>query len=302
MKLNIKIRENRHIEIGQRVSIHALFFCMLILTSFLGTFTQTAKAQLLTAPNEEQYRDSLKKELKYGPFFGFYKDNYFIVGTSTIHTPSAVNSDVKFQISLGIRLTKNTLPWNTYLFLTYTQKAFWNVFEKSLPMHDLNFNPGIGLSRPFFVNDRYIGKLSLMVEHESNGKDGDASRSWNKVSLGGSVLINEWLMVHSKFWVPIVDSGYNKDIIRYSGLWQTGFMAYTPTKKLSLGVTLVKRAGWNFNFNTIVDFIWRVSDKTNLNLLLQYYNGYGESMIDYNQFHSRLRLGIVFRPSFFSEF
>ena len=302
MKPNINIRKIRYAEIGQRVSVHALFFCIVILISLLGPFTQNAKAQILTAPNEEQYRDSLKKELKYGPFFGFYKDNYFIVGTSTIHTPSAVNSDVKFQISLGIRLTKNTLPWNTYLFLTYTQKAFWNVFEKSLPMRDLNFNPGIGLSRPFFVDDRYIGKLTLMVEHESNGKDGDASRSWNKVSLGGSVLINEWLMVHSKFWVPIVDSGYNKDIIRYSGLWQTGFMAYTPTKKLSLGVTLVKRAGWNFNFNTIVDFIWRVSDKTNLNLLLQYYNGYGESMIDYKQFHSRLRLGIVFRPSFFSEF
>ena len=109
-------------------------------------------------------------------------------------------------------------------------------------------------------------------------------------------------MVHSKFWIPIVDGVHNKDIIKYSGIWQTGFVAYTPTKKLSLGVTLVKRGGWNLNFNTIVDFIWRVSDKTNLNLLLQYYNGFGENMIDYNQFHSRLRLGIVFRPHFFSEF
>lgn len=240
--------------------------------------------------------------MRYAPFFGFYKDNYFIVGTSIHDKPSAINSDVKFQISLGIRLTNNTLPWNTYLYLTYTQKAFWNVFQESLPMRDINFNPGIGLARPFFVDNRYVGKLSLMIEHESNGKAGDESRSWNKISLGGSVLINEWLMVHSKFWIPIVDSGNNRDIIRYSGLWQTGFVAYTPSKKLSLGVTLVKRAGWNLNFNTIVDFIWRVSDKTNLNLLLQYYNGYGENMVDYNKFRSRLRLGIVFRPKFFSEF
>ena len=268
----------------------------------LGGYLQPAKAQILTQPNEEEYRDSLKRQMRYGPFFGFYKDNYFLVGTSVGHIPNQYNSDVKFQISLGIRLTNNTLPWNTYLFLMYTQKAFWNVFERSLPMHDINFNPGIGLSRPFFQNDRYIGKLTLMVEHESNGKAEEASRSWNKISLSGSVLVNEWLMVHSKFWIPIVDGENNRDILRYSGIWQAGFMAYTPSKKLSLGVTLVKRGGWNLNFNTIVDFIWRVSDKTNLNLLLQYYNGYGENMIDYKQFHSRLRLGIVFRPSFFSEF
>ena len=263
---------------------------------------QRAGAQILSVPNEEEYRDSLKKELNYGPFFGFYKDNYFLVGTSIGHKPTAINSDVKFQISLGIRLTKNTLPWGTYVFLMYTQKAFWNVFQKSLPMRDINFNPGIGISRPFFQNDRYIGKLTFLVEHESNGRDGDESRSWNRISLGGSVLINEWLMVHSKFWIPIIDSGNNRDITKYAGIFQTGFVAYTPKKKVSLGVTLVKRSGWNLNFNTIVDFIWRVSDKTNLNLLLQYYNGYGENLIEYNQFHSRLRVGIVFRPHFFSEF
>lgn len=267
-----------------------------------GALSVPARGQILTVPNEEVYSDSLKKQLRYGPFFGFYKDNYFIAGTSTLHTPSATNSDVKFQISLAIRLTNNTLPFGTYIFLMYTQKAFWNVFENSLPMHDINFNPGIGIGRPFFIEDRYVGKLTFMLEHESNGKDGDASRSWNKVSIGGSALINEWLMVHSKFWIPIVDGMNNKDILKYSGIWQTGFVAYTPSKKFSLGVTLVKRGGWNLNFNTIVDFIWRVSDKTNLNLLMQYYNGYGENMIDYNKFHSRLRVGIVFRPSFFSEF
>ena len=291
-----------NVEIGRkRRGVSACLILILALVFMFGHAPKSS-AQILVAPDDEAYNDSLKKELKYGPFFGFYKDNYFIVGSSLGRKPTAMNSDVKFQISLGIRLTNNTLPLGTYVFLMYTQKAFWNVFQESLPMRDINFNPGIGISRPFFVQNRYIGKVTLLLEHESNGKDGDASRSWNKVSLSGSALINEWLMVHSKFWIPIVDGQNNKDILKYSGIWQTGFVAMTPSKKLSLGVTLVKRAGWNLNFNTIVDFIWRVSDKTNLNLLLQYYNGYGENMIDYNQFHSRLRVGIVFRPHFFSEF
>ena len=292
--------ENRVLDKKRSCLTFSVTSLLLMFIFFCGV--EKSSAQILVAPDDEAYNDSLKKELRYGPFFGFYKDNYFIVGSSLGRKPTAMNSDVKFQISLGIRLTNNTLPLGTYVFLMYTQKAFWNVFQESLPMRDINFNPGIGISRPFFVQNRYIGKVTLLLEHESNGKDGDASRSWNKVSLSGSALINEWLMVHSKFWIPIVDGQNNKDILKYSGIWQTGFVAMTPSKKLSLGVTLVKRAGWNLNFNTIVDFIWRVSDKTNLNLLLQYYNGYGENMIDYNQFHSRLRLGIVFRPHFFSEF
>lgn len=287
---------------GRVFVLNPLLFLIVTVIVLSLLWPTAAKAQILTQPNEEVYQDSLKRQLRYGPFFGFYKDNYFIAGTSTLHTPSGKNSDIKFQISLGIRLTNNTLPFGTYIFLMYTQKAFWNVFQKSLPMHDINFNPGIGIARPFFIADRYVGKLTFMLEHESNGKSEEESRSWNKISLGGSALINEWLMVHSKFWIPIVDGENNRDILKYSGIWQTGFVAYTPNKKLSLGLTLVKRAGWNLNFNTIVDFIWRVSDKTNLNLLLQYYNGYGENMIDYRQFHSRLRVGIVFRPSFFSEF
>ncbi|MDE6218476.1 MAG: phospholipase A, partial [Muribaculaceae bacterium] len=140
------------------------------------------KAQILGVEDQKAFTDSLKYELELGPFFGLYKDNYFTVGTTVGDKPSPVNSDVKFQISLGIRLTNATLPWGTFLSLMYTQKTFWNVFQKSLPMYDMNFNPGIGWTKPFFSKGRYIGKMTLLIEHESNGKDGDASRSWNRVS------------------------------------------------------------------------------------------------------------------------
>lgn len=261
-----------------------------------------AKAQIIPVENQKEFVDSLKHELEYGPYFGLYKDNYFTVGTTPFHKPTATNSDVKFQISLAIRLTDTVLPWNSFLFLMYTQKTFWNVFENSLPMHDLNFNPGIGWSKPFFNKNRYVGKLTLLVEHESNGRDGEDSRSWNRISFYGSTIIDEWLMVHAKFWIPIIDGENNKDILKYCGIYQSGVVITTPNKKFNFGLTLVKREGWNFNFNTIFEASWKVHEKSNLNLFLQYYNGYGESLLDYNQFHSRLRVGIVFKPRFFSEF
>lgn len=262
----------------------------------------SAPAQILGIEDQQEFTDSIKRELDYGPYFGLYKDNYFTVGTSLGQKPSRSNSDVKFQISFAMRLTKNTLPWNTYAFLMYNQKTFWNVFERSMPMRDINFNPGIGISRPFFNKGRYMGKLTLLLEHESNGRDSIQSRSWNKVSLSGSVMIYDWLMVHAKFWIPIVDGENNRDILKYSGIWQTGFMVSTFDKKFTWALTLVKRQGWNLNFNTILDFSWRVHEKSNLNLFAQYYNGYGENLIDYNQFHSRFRVGIVFKPKFFSEY
>ena len=259
-------------------------------------------AQLLGTQNQEEVTDSIKKEFDLGPYFGLYKDNYFTVGTEIGHKPTRTNSDVKFQISLSIRLTNATLPWHTYLYLFYTQKTFWNVFERSLPMRDMNFNPGIGWTKPFFSKGRYIGKLTLIVEHESNGRDSIQSRSWNRISLAGSVIVNDWLMVHAKYWIPIVDGENNRDILRYAGLFQMGFTLSSRNKRWQGGLTFVKRKGNVFNWNTIAEVSWRISQKANLDLFAQYYNGYGENLIDYNKFHSRLRVGLVFKPAFFSDY
>ena len=278
--------------------IHAAL-AMLVTSLILSL---TAAGQIVPMPDQKEFVDSLKKELDYGPYFGLYKDNYFTVGTQPFAKPTATNSDVKFQISFGIRLTEATLPWNSYIFLMYTQKTFWNVFQNSLPMRDINFNPGIGWSKPFFNKDRYVGKLTLLLEHESNGRDGDDSRSWNRVSICGSTIIDEWLMVHAKFWIPIIDGQNNKDILRYCGIFQSGLVVTTPNKEWSWGLTWVTRTGNLFNFNTIWEVSWRVSDKMTRDRYAQYYNGYGENLIDFRQFHSRLRVGIVFKPKFFSEF
>ena len=101
--------------------------------------------------------DSLRKEFDKLPLISMYKDNYFVFGCPLNHKPNQENTNVKFQISLQCKLTKSTLPWNTYLFLYYTQKVFWNVLENSMPMTDLNFN----FIRDNIKND--LGKYSFMA-------------------------------------------------------------------------------------------------------------------------------------------
>lgn len=285
----------------QRRAFAAAAVLICILAPLLMCPSQ-AHAQLLGVRDQKEFTDSLTRELEYGPYFGLFKDNYFTVGTALGQKPTSTNSDVKFQISIAQRLTKNTLPWNTYFFLMFTQKVIWNVFQNSMPMRDLNFNPGLGLSRPFFSKGRYVGKMTLMLEHESNGRDSVQSRSWNRISLSGSVLVNQNLMVHAKYWIPIVDGQNNRDLLRYSGIAQAGFEVYFKDREWILGATFVKRQGWNLNFNTQLEVSWQVSKKVNQYLYLQYYNGYGECLLDYNQFHSRIRVGICIKPKFFSEF
>ena len=120
----------------------------------------------IIAPEPEKVLDvdSVKRDFDSQPYFGLYKDNYFIFGPPIGERVTRKNTNVKFQISVAQRLTKSTLPWGTYLFLFYTQKVFWNVLEKSMPMTDLNFNPGVGLVKPLFVKNRFIGKVGLILE------------------------------------------------------------------------------------------------------------------------------------------
>lgn len=261
-----------------------------------------APAQIVSAPGEKINSDSLRRDFDRQPYFGLYKDNYFVFGPSIGPKPTKENTNIKFQISIAQRLTRSTLPLGTYLYLFYTQKVFWNVLENSMPMTDLNFNPGIGLAKPLFVKNRFIGKLIFCVEHESNGRDGDASRSWNKISLGANIMIDPMLMVHGKVWIPIVDGMNNKDILDYSGIYQVGMQVFSSNRRFNGAVTLVKRRGWNLNYNTVLELSYRLWKRDNQFIFLQYYNGYGEGLLEYNKFHSQLRVGIVIKPRLFSDF
>lgn len=275
---------------------------IMILLAAIAVGSPAAFAQIVSGAGEKFDTDSLRRDFDSQPYFGLYKDNYFIFGPAIGPKMTDKNTNVKFQISVAQRLTKSTLPLGTYLYLFYSQKVFWNVLENSMPMTDLNFNPGVGLAKPLFVKNRFIGRVILCLEHESNGRDGDASRSWNKISLGANIMIDPQLTVHGKFWIPIVDGMNNKDILDYSGIYQVGLQAFSTNRRFNVGVTLVKRRGWNLNYNTIIELSYRLWRRDNQFLFMQYYNGYGEGMLEYNKFHSQLRVGIVIKPRLFSDF
>lgn len=257
---------------------------------------QKAKDKYLS---ERYNADSVRAELDKRPYFTLFKDNYFVGGIPLGTKPTGANSDVKFQLSISQRLTKSRLPFDTYLFIQYTQKAFWNVFQESLPMRDLNFNPGIGLGHLIVHKNKYIGKAYLMLEHESNGKDSINSRSWNKVSFFGSVILNKNWELQAKTWIPIIDSDNNRDILKYNGIFQIGLNYRTDNQRLQCGAIFTQRKAW-FGFNTQIEVSYKFNERENQYLFVQFYNGYGENLLEYNKYKNMIRVGFVIKPKDFS--
>lgn len=275
---------------------------LLILLGYKG-YAQNQEPQFWQKVREVRYynADSVRAELDKAPYFSLFRDNYFVGGIPLGPKPTTANSDVKFQLSIQQRITKSKLPFDTYLFVQYSQKAFWNVFQESMPMREMNFNPGIGLGHLIVYKNNYIGKGYLMLEHESNGKDSIDSRSWNKVTLGVSLLLNKNWETQFKLWAPIIDSGNNKDILKYNGLFQFATTFRTDNKRLNATALFTKRNS-KMSFNTQLELSYKFNDRENQYFFLQYYNGYGENLLEYNQYKSIIRLGFVIKPSDFSFF
>lgn len=248
-------------------------------------------------PDRELIADSIIKVFDDAPAFGIFKDNYIVVGTDLLRNPDEDNSDAKFQISVRQRLTNSVLPFRTYLFLTYTQLAFWDVFKESFPFRDINFNPSVGIGKPLVYNNRYLGDLAFQLEHESNGKDSISSRSWNKVSLYGMFKINTHWSYFVKFWVPIIDGENNKNLASYKG-YGISAVNYNQRNKYNISLILNHRAGGAFNANITLNAAYRLFKDENQYLFFELYNGYGEELLNYKQFHQRFRLGFVIKPNF----
>lgn len=243
--------------------------------------------------------DSVRAVLDKMPYFTLFRDNYFSGGIPLGTKPTGHNSDVKFQLSISQRLTKSKLPFDSYLFIQYTQKAFWDVFRESLPMRDLNFNPGIGLGHLIIRHNKYIGKAYLMLEHESNGRDSIDSRSWNKITLSCALVLNDNWETQFKTWIPIIDGKNNKDILKYNGIFQFAVNYRTCNKRLQIGALITQRKAW-FGFNTQLELSYKFNKRENQFFFIQYYNGYGENLLEYNQYKNMLRVGFVIKPQDFS--
>lgn len=229
------------------------------------------------------------------PSFGMYRDNYFVTGIPTNKEIDKHTADAKFQISIRQRLTKTVLPFNSFLMLTYTQKSFWDIYEESAPFGDTNYNPGLTLVKPFIHQNKLHGMLSFAFEHESNGKDSVDSRSCNYFVLTGVYFFNASLSVQGKIWAGWLGNENKNLYSKYRGYGLVAMNYRTINDKFWVSAVINPREKIG-NFNTQLELNLKLSPKANQYLFVQWYQGYGESLLDYDQYTSMIRAGICIKP------
>jgi phospholipase A1/A2 len=114
--------------------------------------------------------------------FSVYEPMYFLAGTDP--------SESKFQISMKYRpfnpsgSLSQRYPWLSGLNFAYTQTSFWDLASDSAPFEDTSYKPeALYLTRNWPNRPSWLKGLFFQggLQHESNGRDGESSRSTNTV-------------------------------------------------------------------------------------------------------------------------
>ncbi|ANN71090.1 phospholipase A [Bordetella bronchialis] len=224
-----------------------------------------------------------------------YQPTYFDLRTRDRTT-------AKFQFSFKYRLFTpergEEAGFLDHLYLGYTQTSVWDLEGDSRPFIDTTFNPSLfWLSERMWQSKDNNWSLGMAsgVEHASNGKAGDDSRSVNDAFVqpalnyrfqGGSTLT---FAPRIKGYFALGDE--NRDYTDYTG-WVDYHLRWAQDNGLVASV--MYRQGDSARRTTQLDLAWPLK-RTFLNmngyLHLQYFNGYGDTLLGYNQ-RQRSQIGI----------
>lgn len=263
---------------------YLLLFCILI--------SINANAQLLEHNKDFRAADSLLKE----PSFSVHKDNYFLTGVPINDAITRNSADVKYQVSFKQRLSSRPLIGGFFPYVMYSQKAFWDIYASSKPFAEINFNPGIAIVRPFYVKGGRLTYGSVSFEHESNGRDSIYSRTWNMLAFSLKTQLSPRWTVGIRGWIPIVDKDDNPELTKYVGYGEASASYWIKPGRWSADVLFRKGSGL-LNYGSLQTQVnWKPYKDENYYLTLQWFVGYTESLIDYQEHKSMLRLGFVLKP------
>ncbi|MGK0529770.1 MAG: phospholipase A1 [Alteromonadales bacterium] len=192
------------------------------------------------------------------------------------------------------------------VYFGFTLTSFWQLYnsEASKPFRETNYEPEVFWQETadYSVLGYKFNTFQVGFNHMSNGQSGLRSRSWNRI-FASIVFSDDDDIYYLKTWYripedektdPLDPTGDdNPDIQDYYGRMELGYgRKIGAFKVLAL---LRNNLDVDENRGSIqLDFTYPISDR--YEVLLQYFNGYGDSLIDYNR--SQERIGIGFQLHF----
>ncbi|MBP8813088.1 MAG: phospholipase A [Laribacter sp.] len=199
---------------------------------------------------------------------------------------------VKFQLSFKTKLWQDMLGSDADLWAAYTQTSYWQAYDSanSSPFRETDYQPELWATLPVSWGPEAfrLRMVNLGLMHQSNGQTNPLSRSWNRVfaSFGFtsgdlSVIVKPWWRIPEPF-----PTDNNPDISDYMG--RVEVLASYPWRGQNFSLLLRNnlRFGSSVPNRTFTQLEWAFPISGNLHGFVQAFNGWGESMQNYN-FHNR---------------
>ena len=215
--------------------------------------------------------------------------------------------NARFQLSFKYRLFDPgsgfgaQRPWLSGFYFGYTQNSLWDLESASKPFRDTSYRPSLFWKWERTDDHTWIDAARLGVEHESNGRAGEDSRSiniafvrpeWRWRREGGS------LFEFTPKVYAYLNKSENPDIADFRGHvdWRVRYDSGGPWI-----TTAVARVGNAGHGSLLIDLSRRTRDvrvgPLSGYLHLQFFDGYGEAIVDYDvRRKAQIRIGLAIVP------
>jgi phospholipase A1 len=270
---------------------------------------QPAAPEMTSAPVE---RRIVSESRIWGERFALlpHRPNYLLPYTHVTPTPGSTGgpvqrNEIKFQLSFKLPLTPPLFEGRSALFFAYTGQAWWQAYnaERSSPFREYSHEPEIFAAwRPSGSLLGWTPRLATAgFVHQSNGNTNEFSRSWNRLFAELTLDRHDgwWLALRPWWRIPedpksspdVAEGDDNPDISQYvgDGEIRLGYAAgehrWTATVRGSL------RNGGKGSVQ--LDWSRPTGFSPQLRWYVQYFDGYGESLIDYRTHLRRIGFGVM---------
>lgn len=282
--------------------IARLLFCSLLSVAIQANAQSTTRDDTASGREEAvastlrqaDVRRELERESSRNPLtLSVYRRNYLLPWTyntnpnqqdfdSISSNGGADKTEVKFQISLKVNVLNNIFGDNGDLYFAYTQRSWWQAYnaKASSPFRETNHEPEAFVS--FDNAFSWLGWTNtqnrLGFAHQSNGQSQPLSRSWNRLYADMLFQRGNWAISVAPHWrIPESrDDDDNPDLENYLGYADVTLVHTFGDQEVSL---LVKGNPGKHHYGALIDYTFPLIGKVRGHV--QYFDGYGESLVDY---------------------
>jgi len=209
-----------------------------------------------------------------------------------------MRTEVKFQLSVKVKLLEDILNKDMDLWFAYTQQSFWQLynFDDSSPFRETDYEPELLLNfRTQFDILGLTGRFfNVGFNHQSNGQSEPLSRSWNRI-VGSVGLERNRFSLLMKGWYRIPESSKgddNPDIEKYLGYGE--IWGYYFLNEHRFGAMIRDNFSVHHNRGAL-QVEWSFPLLEWVSGYVQYFLGYGESLLDYDHSVNRFGVGFIFK-------